>query len=165
MAKKKKKKYIAAKNSWLTDKDADIFGRRIEKLKDKSGIIDPKTLVNDAQSPKSPLHKAFDWDDTSAAEKYRLQQARQLISAVEVIIESSEKDQETRTVRAFYHVTEEGHDRSYVSLESVQGNVDYRNQVINDALQKLTLWRERYQQYKEFAPIVEAIDKVVEKQK
>jgi hypothetical protein len=45
--------------------------------------LTPATLVTDARDPQSPLHTLFEWDNERAAEEYRLNQAREVIRAVE----------------------------------------------------------------------------------
>ena len=42
--------------------------------------VTPESVLEKAKDKKSELHKCFDWDDKSAANKYRLQQARQIIN-------------------------------------------------------------------------------------
>ena len=46
------------------------------------GRITPARVVEAARDPESPLHRYIDWDDTTAARKYRLVQARNLIRVV-----------------------------------------------------------------------------------
>jgi len=49
-------------------------------INDEDGIS--QTILKCAESEDSPLHNYFDWDDTSAAEKYRQNQARQFYRSV-----------------------------------------------------------------------------------
>jgi hypothetical protein len=43
------------------------------------GKLRPPDVVNAARPEESPLHSHFEWDDSEAAEEYRLYQARYLI--------------------------------------------------------------------------------------
>lgn len=43
------------------------------------GIVTPQSVLDRAKDEDSELHKCFCWDDTEAANKYRLQQARDII--------------------------------------------------------------------------------------
>ena len=56
----------------------------IQAIENRQGRLDPQSVVAAARNKKSPLHKQFEWDDTKAAEKYRLEQARELIRLVRV---------------------------------------------------------------------------------
>lgn len=59
---------------------------RLQQLQDASGVITPDDVLADAVNPESPLHDQFDWDDSSAARKYRLDQARTLIRSVRLVL-------------------------------------------------------------------------------
>jgi len=50
------------------------------------GRLTAAAVVDSARDPQSPLHRYFEWDDTSAAESWRLEQARSLIRSVRVIV-------------------------------------------------------------------------------
>lgn len=50
------------------------------------GTLTPEEVVRLARSPDSVLHDAFEWDDSVAAHKYRLDQARDLISSFEISV-------------------------------------------------------------------------------
>jgi len=49
-----------------------------------NGRLNPEDVVEAARNPNSSLHTYFTWDDTEAAESYRLQEARALIRRVKV---------------------------------------------------------------------------------
>ena len=65
----------------------DIISAELERIAAKNGgILTPDIIKKEAKSPKSPIHDQFDWDDSVAAEKWRTQQARQLIRSVKIEI-------------------------------------------------------------------------------
>lgn len=53
---------------------------------EKDGRITAKRLVDAARDKKHPLHKDFIWDDKRAAEKHRLDRAREIIQSVRVVV-------------------------------------------------------------------------------
>lgn len=57
---------------------------RLEALKqlETDGEIRPSDLVEAARIPSHPYHDSFEWDDSKAAAKHRLEQARVIIRAV-----------------------------------------------------------------------------------
>ena len=64
--------------------------RAIEVEMEKLAIRDvltPEQVVEAARDPASPLHEEFEWDDTEAGHKWRLNQARTLIRSVRVTIQ------------------------------------------------------------------------------
>lgn len=72
---------------------------RLEKIRARNnGVLTPDDVVKDARSETSPLHPYFTWDDSEAANQYRLDQARLLIRNVRVEVMTST----TRVVAPFY---------------------------------------------------------------
>lgn len=53
---------------------------------EQNGRLTPHDVLDEARHPDSPLHARFNWDDESAAESWRLEQARRLIRSVQVRI-------------------------------------------------------------------------------
>lgn len=58
----------------------------LRELERDNGRLLPGDVVEAARAPESPLHSHFNWDDSDAAEKYRLMQARTLIRTVKLEI-------------------------------------------------------------------------------
>jgi hypothetical protein len=86
---------IAAKSSpyrfragvHFKDLAPETVHRELEKLRRKGGgSISAASVVEAARPQKHPLHSAFEWDDSAAAERYRLDQARGLITSIRVEI-------------------------------------------------------------------------------
>jgi len=72
----------------LADKDEEEVITELKCMAVKrSGILTPSAVVDEARPEDSPLHAAFEWDDSIAAEKYRLEQARRLLRQVGLFIE------------------------------------------------------------------------------
>lgn len=69
---------------------ADQAASALNEVRNTCGILTAENVVNAARSKDNPLHKAFEWDDNIAAERYRLQQAGQLIRCVVIIEEKQE---------------------------------------------------------------------------
>ena len=72
----------------LHNADAQLVAREIIAIGES---VTPEQIVNKARNADTELHKCFDWDDTTAAEKYRLHQARQVVCHL-VIKETIQKD-------------------------------------------------------------------------
>ena len=56
--------------------------KRLSELNAKHGHLTAEMVLNDARDPRSPLHDRFEWDDSTAAEAYRIIQARVLIKTI-----------------------------------------------------------------------------------
>ena len=59
------------------------------------GNLEPKAVVDRARDPKNILHDSFEWDDSIAGEKYRIEQARALITTIYVTVSSPDGDNVT----------------------------------------------------------------------
>lgn len=51
----------------------------LQAIRDEHGTLTPALVVDLARDPDHPLHSRFEWDDSVAAEKWRLEQAGQLL--------------------------------------------------------------------------------------
>ena len=117
------------------------------------GLLRPKDIVDFARNPATALHARFCWDNTRAAELYRLWQAQQTIRVwVEVINEYREP------VRAFVSVMDDriAQGGGYRTLSNVLSDSLMRRRFLRQALDSLKEWERRYQQLKELAPIFAA---------
>lgn len=69
----------------------ELVAKELEKLCTEEEKLDPVSVVEAARSKKSPLHGAFCWDDTEAANLHRIWQARQLIRSISVVREDTKE--------------------------------------------------------------------------
>lgn len=129
------KKYQARKGSSLGNKDAQLVGTRLNQLHSYyRGELTPQQVVQDAGGIKSPLHKFFEWDESSAAEKYRIDQARRLMgSIVEIIIIRGEKKES----RSFFNVINKKGKHIYVTLDKITKQPDYLQQLIIESQRQI----------------------------
>ena len=156
--------YKAAKGAALSDEQAQQYGEHIASTFGNGHLgVTPDELVEDARNPDSPTHDFFEWDDSAAAAHYRNQQARYLLRAIHVVIESDNEEIETR---AFVHVSvsepEKEPRKVYTTVQHALSNDELKVQVIEEALRQLERWRKRWSQYNELATVFAAIDQVQE---
>lgn len=141
--------------------DARQVGDHLELLRQEyKGELTPKDVVDDARNPNSPLHSHFEWDDGEAAEAYRLSQARNLIRSVVAIYTSP--DRPAQRVRAYVSIPEPGAPH-YRATEHAMSQTKTRDMVLQRAWSELQAWRRRYAELKEFADLVEVIDRMARK--
>ena len=77
--------------------DPQIVGEELERIRSRSGKLLPHEVVKESKPKRAPLHKAFEWDDAIAGNKYRVFQARNLIRSVRVV-------REEKSSPAFVHI-------------------------------------------------------------
>jgi len=150
------KKYIAKPGAQFSKKDAQKFGTYIDKLHKKHTGVTPTVLVEDAANPKSPLHGYFNWDDSDAAHKFRVEQARHLLNHLELVVTVEGRD--PTPIKGFFNVKSPTGSPVYVSFETVKNDAQLRLQVLEDAFNELVYWKSRYEEYQEFGEVVMAIE-------
>lgn len=121
--------------------DAQKVGEAISKI--GNGDIraaTPEQIVEVAKAPRSPLHPAFDWNDTEAARRWRLSQAGHLVRAIVTTFDTKNGDVE---LRAFASVKGKS-GFEYQRIDRIMGSDDLRLQLLHDALNDLRAFRKRY---------------------
>lgn len=132
--------------------DAQQVGNEIESLGES---IEPKQLVDYAREHKdSELHKTMEWNDTEAAEKYRLYQARQVLTSLIIVQDSAEKAEQPRSeVRVFQKPYKE----KYQHIETIVKNEDSYQNLLKKARMELAAFKVKYSFLKELKNILDLI--------
>lgn len=143
--------------------DAQIVGSELERLRKKhGGEFSTKIVVKEAESIRSPLHDAFEWDNDKAAEEFRLVQAGYMIRHVVVTFESPDEDLE-HEIRAFVSVKQEDAEKaSYTSMQVAMESPELRNQLFQQALDEINKWKMKYRHLTLFARIFAEVDAINE---
>jgi len=142
--------------------DANIANKFIEGVKKKRGGITPQLLVIESKKIKSPLHDCFEWDDSKAAEGFRIVQAREILRFLVVVIEEDNQE-ESKTVRAYIAPSSIGKEdnTSYVTVGDVCEDEDLSAAYIRQLNRELIGIRNKIKNFKVFSEVVKAIDAVV----
>jgi hypothetical protein len=102
--------------------DKTIVQRELKKIQSKDGRLTADATVQAARDPKNPLHKAFEWDNTRAAHKWRLEQARTLIAWAETKVRYQDREY---TVPAYLRDPQvKPSEQGYRSIESIRDDPD-----------------------------------------
>lgn len=148
-----------AKNALRSVRKADIpvIVRELERIEHRDKLITAEAVLRAATPATSPLHKFFEWNNSKAAEEFRLFQARRLIQSVSVVYE----EDDTKRNRGFVHLkveTSSGETSGYVSTVRAMSDTEMREQVLERARKEMLDWRNRYRDLNELAEIFRAID-------
>lgn len=152
------------KTPYLYPVSAQVAGETIEALKTALGKenIEPEDLLEASRADGTPLHTCFEWDDSKAAEKYRLEQATNMIRSVvvKIVVDGGEPV----TTRAFVNVSEKLHAKgTFVSIQTALEQKDYRQNILRSALFELQTFQRKYSIYQELAGVFSAIHDFTEK--
>lgn len=131
----------------------------------------PAAIVERAKAPDAPLHGCFQWDDSEAADQYRLMQARFMLRSLQVqvraVVEAAggppTDEADKRWVRAFVStVAPDPEDpqqsrRGYVSVVRALVEPERRRSFVADALADLRAAERKCALVKELAGYVEPL--------
>ncbi len=62
-----------------------MIKRELDRIQQVAGTLTAEVVLEHATAANHPLHDFFNWDDTAAAHRYRLNQARGLIIAAKIV--------------------------------------------------------------------------------
>ena len=126
------------------------------------GVITPAAVIAEARDKKSVLHKAFTWDDTKAAEKWRVYEAQQLIRRCTVTVEDC--NGEEIDTYAFVGLSSDREnkaaDNPYRLASDVAKSEDLLAVAEKDALGQLKAIKGRYEHLKRLNAVWSAIESV-----
>lgn len=135
-----------AQRKKLRDELAKIAARN-------GGTLTPRAVVDEARDPDHPLHSRFEWDDTIAAERWREEQAAQLIRCTYVDLNESR-------VRQFVNLSSDRkiEPGTYRAMADVLSDAEMSAQMLQDAMRELKAFRRKYSTLKALAPVFAVID-------
>lgn len=150
------------KYSWRTTVagcSAQVAGEMMEFLEKRDGEVTKESLLEASRPEDSPTHGAFEWDDSVAAEKYRLRQANFMINQLEVHIQS--EDSAPVKERAYLNVVEgKNNPGRFIGVEIALSDAEMRDVVLQNALAELVAFKNKYERLIELAEIFSAIDRL-----
>lgn len=116
--------------------DRKLIVQQIQAISDKNkGRITPEQVVNAARDPDSPIHHYFNWDDKSAGDAYRLDQARTLIRSVKIKITTHRT--KVTTVAYVQDPTKESDQQGYLDVVKIKKDVDIKRSVLIDEFSRV----------------------------
>ena len=113
----------------MTSEQREAIRQRLAEIEQANGgRLTPDDVVKDARRKDSPLHEHFEWDLKKAAAAHWIEQARNLIVSVRVVV----RTEHTR-VSAPYYVRDpnaESDQQGYVSVPKLRTDQDMARDVL-----------------------------------
>jgi hypothetical protein len=107
-------------------------------------------LVDHARPDDHPLHNRFQWDDAEAGERYRLQQAAEMIRSVRIVYKTNEKTGEESRRRAYVSTAENTRPSEYLATEDALGDPLARKLVLRQFERSILALKRQYGHLKEY---------------
>lgn len=137
-------------------KTTEDVKRELEQIRKRHrGVLRAEDVVEFARHPDTALHSKFEWDDSLAAERYRLWQARKVIAVYVTVVA-----QNTTPVRAYVSLKDDREEDGggYRRLEDVLADPVRRSKLLEEALSEANSWKAKYRHLKELEGIFAAIE-------
>ena len=157
---------------------ADTVGGVLNKIEQENGQVTKESFLDYSRDENSETHSLFEWNDSIAAEKYRLATAGKIISHLEVTIIHEdikpreitaqivrEEPKETK-ISAFVNISPKAPTvhATYYNVNRAMSDADTRKQVLRNALFELQAFERKYKNFTEFAELFEVIERVTNEQ-
>ena len=175
--------FVSKKYQWRDGfsrkKDPEIVGKVLEYIEDRDGSVTPKAFLEESRSEDSETHDMFEWDNTVAAERYRLSQAVDIVGGITfTLIEAEEVktevnlveddgnigiDRNVKAYKGWVNVSPKGRGRVgspavLVSIDRVMRDEELRKQALKNALSEVKMYTNKHRHFYELARIFSAID-------
>lgn len=116
----------------------------------------PEQIVALGTGESTELHKCFEWNDTVAANKYRLEQAKDIAESLLVIhLDPRKSEVEPNRLRAMYHLN--GTPGYQASIRILSEKEKYQ-QLLEQAKAELRMFKAKYSMLTELKGIFDLID-------
>ena len=162
-----KYQFAAMPGGVLNNTTAVVVGESLNAIEARDGAIKPAAVVAEARPKASPLHSLFTWDNSKAAELYRLDEARNIIRSVR-IIRMDIPAAEQHCIRAKVHV--QAHDKEdefegpgYIGFARAIDDQRYLDQILTAARTEMNSWARKYADIVESAGIQEDVEAITTK--
>lgn len=127
-----------------------------------NGILRAEDVVAFAKNPQTVLHSYFDWDDTIAAHKWRLQQARQLIRVMVTVLPSNNNVK----YRIFVSMKDDRYNKNgggYRPITVVLSQETMWAKYKDEIRQDMLIFIRRWEVLKEVEPVIREMKKLLNK--
>lgn len=118
--------------------------KELRALHSRDGVLTCEAVLEAARPENSPLHDYFTWDDSRAAERYRLIEAGKLIATVRIEYRRKKTAQVVYTPAFIPTGTNDEGKRQYYPVEEVTQNDFLREKALADARNEMEGTRARY---------------------
>jgi hypothetical protein len=122
----------------------------LSEIYERDGEIRASALIAEARPKDSSIHEAFEWNNSTAADEYRLMQARTWIRRIKITFE--DREEILVHIPHFIRVGEEGAEEDnegcYKPMSIVARNVDEYHLALKQTVTRLSSARAAYEDLK-----------------
>jgi len=136
-----------------------IVAKELTRIIETSGgNVSPTVIVKKARPKNSPIHECFEWDNSKAADMYRIEQAKYLLRSVTITVQDGSG--KAVSVRAFPNIeTPEGN--FYTTNAIVMDDLELTEKLETQVQRELLYLRRKGANLKRFKKVWRAVDALV----
>lgn len=143
--------------TWGTRKfkaDASKCASEILEICNQMESATPQQILEKAKDSQTELHKCFTWDDSVAAEKYRIFEARQIVCSMKIVEQKPDKEAEETQIRVFYKID---NGTGYKPTKLILQKPDEYKKLVERCRSELLAVKQKFQSISEYEEIWELI--------
>lgn len=144
--------------TWGTFKfkaDAQKCADEIMEICEELESATPQQILEKARDSNTELHKCFTWDDTEAAKKWRISEARAVVRNLKIIEQNPDKQSEPTTIRVFYKTDNES---GYKPTKLILKKPDEYKALVERCRSELLAIKQKFNSISEYEEIWEMIN-------
>ena len=130
---------------------AHVAAQEMQKLHETVGLT-PHNLVEASRDETAPLHNEFEWNDSTAAEKYRETQAAQMIRSI--TFTETEQESIPEPIRMYFPTGE----KTYEPIQIIMSDKNKQQALLEHALRELIWFKKKYKMLNQLSGIMAEID-------
>jgi hypothetical protein len=143
--------------SFAKNIDIDLAIQEMERIESLYGSLTPQNIL-DASRPQNALfHALFQWDDTIAAEHYRLQQARIILNNIEITVIG---DGKPINISVYEVIKQPSTASVYKNISTM--TIDDIHFIKTRTLKELNILKDKLSVYKEFSKVTSTLNQAIQ---
>jgi hypothetical protein len=140
--------------------DANVVGAICEKIEDRDGAVTRDALLEEAKDPDSPIHGLLEWNNDIAANNWRLDTCRKIITDLRVVVNVEGPDEEPKVLSAYVQIEREDttHKAIYANVVDALTDEESRASILKRMYRDMQSFVDRYKLYDEASAVIAAIE-------
>jgi hypothetical protein len=149
---------IRRKKGTRTKTDPEAVHTELERIRG-GDPLKLQDVVDESKPKKAVLHPEFEWSNPTAANLWRLYEARKIVQSVEIVDEKSEKPYRAyeATIIPATEV-EDAPERVFRPVEEIMADPDLRDELLGRAINDVLALKRRYSGLQELSQVFSAMD-------
>lgn len=135
--------------------DATKCADEIMEICEELESATPRQILEKAKDSNTELHKCFTWDDSEAAEKWRIEEAKAVVRNLKIVEQEPGKEPEVTQIRVFYKTDNQS---GYKPCRMILKKTDEYKMLLERCRSELLAIKKKFENLSEYDEIWELIN-------